>query len=456
MTRRCIPLISLLLLALPATASADRARAQSLGGVGLLMEDSSNLFTNPGLIGRYSDRAWFSLGVVGAGADATFTPHGGAAVTIGRVVDLGVVLNRSPQAYDFGNALWPAGTLYLPAGPGGLIQIPNAPTEPTAPLRFPIDLFVGFGQRDRGARVGINLYYAGGVLKTEDTTFDPESPLDDVTLAESQSHLASLSIGVAAPTDLRVRPEAWIRGSFLAVTSVQRTVIGQSTFVEGETTVDRATNLDSDVRVGAGVRVHIGDPTALRGVVWTPAAQYDVAPSWYHFNDEHEQNDAERVSHQPTAHDLRLGLGVAARLEDLRILGSASFTLQDLRVRHVNDREGTLVVDRREDVGLPEVTLGAEYRLRPFLLVRGGLRTSLVGGRTAQSTTFFDEDVEGPVELRSFGASAPRVPILALEAHGGVGIEVRRMTLDATLGGLLLGADGMALIGRMDLGFHFR
>ena len=53
----------LLLLLAPLTAHADTARLQSLGDMDLLTEDTTNVFTNPALMARYSNRAWFSLGV---------------------------------------------------------------------------------------------------------------------------------------------------------------------------------------------------------------------------------------------------------------------------------------------------------------------------------------------------------------------------------------------------------
>ena len=62
--RNSLMVCALMLLAMPGLASADRARVQSLGGVDLLMEDESNLFINPAHISSYSNRAWFSLGVI--------------------------------------------------------------------------------------------------------------------------------------------------------------------------------------------------------------------------------------------------------------------------------------------------------------------------------------------------------------------------------------------------------
>ena len=447
-----LPLVALLLLA-PASASADRARLQALGGVDLYAEDSANIFTNPGLIGQHTDRAWFSLGVSSL-YSTVFDPLGGAAIRLGPAVDLGVVLNRSPQSYGFDDAMWPIATLYMPSGPGGILQIPGAPTAATAPLRFPIDLFLGFGRREAPVHVGVNLYYAGGTRRSS-SAVSPEGAVEETeVLSTQQSHLIHLAIGVATRTTDLVRPEVWVRGGNLFVNARDDAVVGQSELLEGETVTDRVMALSSDVRVGGGVRVHVGDADAA--LIVSPTIKYDMALGWYHYNDEFESSDAERLNHAPTAHNLQAGVGIRAQVAEVTLIGSAGVTIEELRVKRTHAREGTQTRERRTDVALPEVSLGAEGRILPPLVLRAGLRTALVGGRTTQSTTFFEEDVDGLVDVRQIGASSPRVPILSLEASGGVGLQVRRMTLDATLGGLILGQDGAALIGRLDLSFAFR
>lgn len=452
--RRSALAAGLLLAALPASASADRARVEGLGGVDLLLEDSSDIFTNPGLIGRYTDRAWVSFGLSRAAGTFAFEPLGGAAIRIGDAFDLGVVLNRRPEAYDLGNALWPVATAYIAGGPGGSFAIPDAPSEATAPLRFPVDVFFGFGRDDAPARAGLNIYYAGGESNSNEVAYAEES--EDLTTTTRQSHLVNVTFGVAARARDFVRPEVWLRVGNLSSRTQREQYVGRTALLDGERVVRRVMALSADVRGGGGARVHIGDAQASRGVVVSPAVQYDGAAGWLHFSDDEQSGDAERTIYAPSAHHLRAGVGVVARLEDLQVIGSLSVVAEELRVRRTNARAGYQIKDSTVDLAAPELSIGAEYRVLPVLVLRAGLRSSVVGGRTLETTTFFEEAGTELVQVEQDRTSRPRDASVAVEAHGGAALQVRRMTLDVTAGGAFLGEAGGAFFGRMDLSFSFR
>ncbi len=446
--------VALLLAVLPATASADRARVEALGAVDLLIEDSSDLFTNPALLGRYSDRVWISLGVTGNGGSFGFDPMGGAAIRVTDGFDLGVALNRNPTSYDFGNALWPVATVYLPDGPGGAFALPGAPAEGTAPLRFPVDVFFGFGRAQAAVRGGLNIYYAGGEVRLQDTDISETS--EDVVDLTRQSHLVNVTFGLAARDTDFVRPEVWLRVGNLSSRAAREQVVGRTALQEGER-IDRwSLALSADVRGGGGVRVHIGDPLDPRGVVLSPAVQYDGAIGWYSYNDDNLSGDAERTTWAPSAHHLRGGLGVAVRLNELRIVGTASVVAEELRVRQTQARAGYQIRDSKVELSLPELSLGAEYRVRPALLLRAGLRSAVVGGRAVHTTTLFEEAGTELVQVNQDRVTTPKAAAIGVEAHGGVALQVRRMTLDVTAGGAFLGQAGAAYFGRMDLSFAFR
>ncbi len=454
LTVRICVAAALLLTALPAPASADGARVQALGGVDLLIEDSSDIFTNPGLIGRYTNRVWVSLGITGGGGTLGFAPLGGGAVRLGQSFDLGVVLNRSPQAYDFGNALWPVASLYLPNGPGGPLGAPDSPPESSAPLRFPVDLFFGFGRDEAPARAGLNIYYAAGAVKT--STIEYDETTESERFVNQQTHLVNVTFGVAGNQRERVRPEGWLRIGDLTASSKRKQVVGSTALQDGEVLEDRFMALDADVRAGGGFRLHIGDREAHRGVVVSPGLQYDFAIGWFHFRDEFDSSDSERTVHAPAAHHLRAGLGVNARLNDLRLVGTLSVVAQELRERRTQARDGYEERDSTLDITVPDLSVGAEYRVLPALLVRAGLRTAIVGGRRVSSTTRFEEAGTELVEVRETGTATPLPATVGVEAHGGLALELRRFTLDVTAGGAFLGEPGAAFFGRMDLSFDFR
>ena len=449
----------LAVLAVPGSASADRARVQSLGGVDLLIEDNSDIFLNPAHIGAYSNRAWFSLGVTGAGGTLGFDPHGGGAVRIRDVFNLGIVLNRSPQAYGFGNAIWQVANAYIPGGPGGTLTGPDGPSEATAPLRFPVDLFVGYGNKDTAFRAGMNLYYAGGAERVWEVEDSDQDGFENSGVTKTQTHLVNVTLGVAVGrTTDRVRPEGWVRIGNMAAWADEQSFRGSTT--GDDPVVDRILSMDKDVRVGGGVRVPIGDASALRGVVVTPGLQYDVAFGSFRFDDNlvNPDSDAEEAARVATGHHLRVGVGVAGRADDLLVVGTASLVTSILSVKDTLPADD-LTIDQftteTVDLAIPELSIGAEYRVLPVLLVRAGVRSTVGGGRQILTSKSFTGPEEELFQLDVNQAIVPQSLAVAFEATGGLGLHVRRFALDATFGGLFLGQAGSSFFSRVDLSFSF-
>ncbi|HCP47743.1 MAG TPA: hypothetical protein DIU15_17010, partial [Deltaproteobacteria bacterium] len=187
-------------LSMPTSASSAGARLQSLGGVDLLQEDSTNIFFNPGLLGQYSNRTWFSLGVTGADGVLGMDPTGGVAVRIKNVVSLGLALNRSPNLYGMDAAVWPALHAYMPDGPGGLLVGPAGPEVATAPLRFPLDFFVASGDAYSKFRMGVNVYYAFGSQRDWDIDDSDQDELESVSITKAQTHLINATLGFTGGT----------------------------------------------------------------------------------------------------------------------------------------------------------------------------------------------------------------------------------------------------------------
>jgi len=461
-TPSAVPLFALFLAALllPATAAADRARVQSLGGVDLLVEDDSNLFFNPAHIALYSNRAWMSLGVTGSGGAVGFDPMGGGAVQIKRLFNLGVVLNRSPLAYNFDAAIWPVANVYIPGGPGGALSGPAGPSEVTAPLRFPVDLFVAYGNRDTPVRAGVNVYYAGGAQRSWSLDDSDQDGNETSTVQRLQTHLLNVTFGVSGgrSTD-RVRPEGWLRVGVLTAWSDRQSFREENDGSE-TTTVDRILSLDRDMRVGAGFRVHIGDPTSTRGVVVSPGLRYDIAGGAFRFDDNLANPDtpAEEALRRAWGHSLQVGAGVAGRVDQLRVIGTVAVNVDALRVFDQtanNDDTVDQSVNEAFDLAIPELSIGAEYNVLPALIVRGGVRSTVGAGRTITTNKTFEGPADDAFQLDVDQFIGTRPVALGFEANGGIGLRVRRFSLDATLGGLFLGQGQMSFLSRIDMSFSF-
>ncbi|MEE2829781.1 MAG: hypothetical protein VX498_11390, partial [Myxococcota bacterium] len=451
---------ALVILGVTSPADGPDARVQSLGGLHVLTEDASNVFSNPSLVGAHSNRVFFSLGLSGNGTSLGLEPHGGGFVTFKDTFTLGVVLNRSPESYGFGRALWPVALAYLPDGPGGDLVGPDGPVETTAPLRFPADLFLGFGNVDSPFRFGVNLYYAGGSDREWAVSDANEDDLEDSTIIRKQTHLFSATLGVSGGSAAdRLRPEGWVRVSHLSAWHDQLSDIETEPGVT-EPISDYILSIDRDLRVGGGFRMHIGDRS--EGVVFTPGVEYDAAFGTFRFDDNLRSPDggAELASRAVMAHDARAGLGIACRKDGLMVQATASVTFRDLQV--VDEVEaGEDEVDRTTsdtiDLAIPEISIGAEYRVLPVLFLRAGLRSAVVGGKQVGTARLATGDDGSPYEYEVVQTVQPTDVTVTVAGTAGFGLEVRRMKLDALFGGVFLGeGSDPAFFSRIDLGFNFK
>ena len=108
------------------------------------------------------------------------------------------------------------------------------------------------------------------------------------------------------------------------------------------------------------------------------------------------------------------------------------------------------------DMAVPELAIGAEYRLLPALLVRAGMRSAVVGGREINTSREAGGDASDPFEHEVNQSIQPSDLDVTLQASGGLALEIKRFRMDAILGGLLLG-DGSdpTFFSRIELGFSF-
>jgi hypothetical protein len=451
---RCFVLAALILF--PAVAQAQGARLEALGGSQLLVEDASNLFMNPALAGIYRNRVFFSLGVTRGEGLTGFDPHGGAFIGLAPEVTLGIVLNRDPGSYEFGNAFLPVLGAYLPEGPGGPLEGPDGPVETSAPLRFPADLFLSFGTPWSKLRMGFNIYYAGGATR-EYTVEDPDQTTDVETLIlKAQTHLISGTVGVSGGSLAdTLRAEGWVRVTLASAWTDQT---GTDESLEEPETLDRITSMDRDLRLGAGMRVHIGD--VEQGFVVSPGFQFDTAFGVFRFDDNlvDPDSEAEDVQRNASANDAKVGLGLAWRGSDLLVQGTAALAVRNLKVIdtfEVDDGIEQSTFDR-VTMALPEISIGAEYRALPWLIVRAGIRSSVIGGRELTHSLFAVGDPEDPFETEVIQTIVPSDVAVDVAASTGVGIEFKRFRGDIIVGGLFLpGVAEPNFFSRADLTFHW-
>jgi hypothetical protein len=436
---------------------------QSLGGVDLLIEDSSNVFTNPALAGIYNNRVFFSLGVNADSGAVGFDPHGGGFVTIKDMVTLGLVLNRSPLNYGFDRALWPVAEQYIEGGPGGILEGPDGPAEQTAPLRFPADIFFAVGNPWSKLRLGLNIYYAGGAERVWSLDDSDQDDLEEGLVGKRQTHLFSTTIGLSGGSLAdRTRGEGWVRVSLLSAWYDEQGYIEVSPG-ETEPTVDRVVALDRDLRVGGGFRMHIGDTE--QGFVVSPGIEYDHAFGVFRFDDNLVAPDSEEENAQRnvTANDGKVGVGVAWRGDGLLINGTVALGVRNLQTIDTLEVDEGIeqATSNTVDLAIPQFSIGAEYRVLPVLLVRAGIRSTVVGGRTIASARGAVGAADDPFETDVVQTMATAPVHANFAATGGLGLEVKRFRADVILGGLFLGGGNalsgtnMSFFSRIDLGFDF-
>jgi len=420
------------------------------------MEDASNVFINPALASIHHNRVFFSLGVTRGGGVTGFDPHGGGFVALSDEVTLGVVLNRSPNNYEFGNSFMPVLGVYMPDGPGGPLEGPDGPVEQSAPLRFPADVFLSFGNPWSKLRLGFNLYYAGGATR-EYVVEDPDQDTNvEELITKAQTHLISGTVGLSGGSLAdRLRGEGWVRVTFASAWSDQTGFDEASTPTE---TVDRITSMDRDLRIGAGARLHIGD--IEQGFVVSPGVQFDHAFGVFRFDDNlvAPDSDAEEAQRNASANDARLGVGVAWRGSDLLVNGTVALAVENLQVIDtVYGSDGIeQVTTNNVSMALPEISIGAEYRALPWLLVRAGIRSSVVGGRDLTHRLAAEGDEDDPFQTEVIQTITPSDVAVDVAASTGIGIEFKKFRGDIIVGGLFLpGVTVPNLFTRADLTFHW-
>jgi hypothetical protein len=194
----------------------------------------------------------------------------------------------------------------------------------------------------------------------------------------------------------------------------------------------------------------------------TPGVQYDGAGGAFRYDDNlaNPDTEAEKATRVADAHHGQVGVGVAWRGEGLLVQGTASLGMAARRVIDTLEPDPDELEESRTfvvDASLPELSIGAEYRVLPPLWIRAGIRSAVVGGRTIGSSREAEGGVDSLVDTVVVQTIEPAPAAVTLSASGGIGLEVKRFKLDALLGSLVLPEGGGApnFFSRVDLAFSF-
>lgn len=313
-SRHVLCLTSLLFVALPSTALADRST--SLQG-NRLIEDADDVFTYPHLSTQYTDRLSFDFGTDATQGNGLFL-MGDEAFTWGAALHRGNVFNASSISRL--NELDALGSLAIPALPG----YPTATDPLTA-----ADLFLGFGS------LGLRLSLGTGINTTEPA-------MGDAVKASSQ--YANLAVGFGLdPVDLALH-------------------LG---FINAEnTTGSERTSGGNQIRAALTSRAYFPmDDTMRLGVLGR--AGYILQESDQLVGDETVDSSANQL-------DIVLGAGPSLTLsERANIAGYATLGFTSLHVdpnkAENNDSSTT------QQLLLPGANVAMEVLLKPWLRVRAGM-----------------------------------------------------------------------------------
>ncbi len=427
--RNLLPLLALTLL-LPASSAANPVRVEGLVGdpregmTHLFLEDSSNVFLNPGLAYIYQNRIDISLGI-GAGNGLTLEPMGGTLLGNSRFT-FGLYLNRPAARYSDQAAMDAATEALYALGVS------------STPRYLPIDLMVAF---DLGpVTLGFSAYGAFGRTRDYSEVFvidDREESV--VTETSSGSHYISAAIGVAA--ELRkVSPQGWFR--FTSVSDWQDSLSYLwSTGPDGEPAnhfADLTEGLRAPVSISGGFRMPI---TLRKSLSLLPAVSIAFARSSVFSNNRLANLASEDDELISSALAVTIGSGINYRPPGDRILAIFSISTDILYTgmswdNLESDEARSQAKESNVLVRLPVITIGAEADLLAHLRIRGCIRAGMALGVNDGGNETRDDD--GLLTLSNVTSTDPD-PLLS--ASFGLSFPFEPLDIDVTVGGDLLSGE---------------
>lgn len=452
-------------------AQATPARAQALGGTDLsypntihthiYFEDDVNIFVNPALIYRYRDAVNLSLGFnAGQLSGMGLSPYGGFLIEPGDSgFVFGAYINRDPMLWGEGAAIQPVLDGLVPGGLGGAFDTGSqggAGASSAAPV-FPLDLFVGAGIGP--VAFGVNGYIAGGkATAIGDTLTDPDEGAYDHLEDLAKSLYGSVRGGFLYDAEV-VQPEI-----YLGYTSVAawHDTFGYNTDTPDDPFVSQTEGIKGTGRFLGGVRVQI------RSEYTTIAPHVGFAASWgrtfvdQNLGDETMVRNLENNENRFTAQDLNGGLGITyAPSDELRVIWTVSAQLRRIRQytddhagdldEDVGDVESTVNYATMTQLAGPVASIGGEFDAFRHLTVRGAVRANVLWSQDmGAATSYYGQDVTFDGTTTTDHGPTP-----TLSATAGFSIPMGPVSLDAALGGLMIGNADMQFFSRLDMNIYF-
>jgi len=453
-------------------AQATPARAQALGGTDLsypntihthiYFEDDINVFVNPALIYRYRDAVNLSIGFnAGQLSGMGLSPYGGFLLEpadTGFV--MGAYINRDPLLWGEGAAIQPLLNGLIPGGLGGGFDTGSqgGANAMSAPVMFPLDLFVGAGIGP--VAFGVNGYIAGGkATAVTDTLVNPDDGDYNHDEDIAKSLYGSVRGGFLYDADV-AQPEI-----YLGYTSVAawHDFFGYNTDDVNDPYMSHTEGIKGTGRFLGGVRV------LIRGENTTVAPHVGFAAAWGHtFVDENLGDETMVMNlanneNRFTAQDLNAGCGITyAPSDELRVIWTVSAQLRRMR-QYTDDHAGDLDEDMPDDTEStvtyytmtnfagPVASVGGEFDAFRHLTIRGAVRANVIWSQDmGEATAYYGNDL-----TLQGNTTSDHTPTPTLSATAGFSIPMGPVSLDAALGGLMIGNADMQFFSRLDMNIYF-
>ena len=178
--------------------------------------------------------------------------------------------------------------------------------------------------------------------------------------------------------------------------------------------------------------------------------------------DETTVKNLENNENRITAQDLNAGVGITyAPSDELRVIWTASAHMRRMRSytddhagdldEDVGDVESTVTYLTMTELAGPVASIGGEYDAFKHLTIRGAVRANVLWSLDMMAgTSYYGSDI-----TMDGTATSDHSPTPSLSATAGFAIPMGPVSLDAALGGLMLGNADMQFFSRLDMNIYF-
>ncbi len=424
MSRKLIVAAVVAMIAFGATfAMATESRKETLGNQGLYLKDDTTIFANPATMSAYRNMIRLHMGGIDdiiesdvATEEASYTTdmhaYGGGTIGLTDALTLGLFVGRNPSYEMGGISTIRSKAVDLSAGEFLDPFAISAFADDAVDWMNPFDVIVSYKMGNLA--VGLSYYLANG--KMED-----ENNLSGVTY-EASARLHSLKFSALYKTDKMKPITMWFHWD-------PYSIVGKY----ADSTNSYETTLSGNKMVlGTKVFYSLSDSVTV-----VPAVM------WQNTSGELEW-DEEIVLDHPSSVDYKMntlmtGMSVQYKADKLFLITSLSLKWSKAETTSDADVTDLAVVESTSKTfSCPVAAIGIEYQAKKWLMLRSGVNTTTVwASKTSESTE--TDDTTGAL----IADSSSLETIQPTTASVGVGLLFGNLTVDATLGNMILaGEDG--------------